>query len=199
MNWVVFCITVSISAFLVYPGFEIAQVVSIRKGEIPARGVHIWKGRPFLHWSDFATQLYGDLIFFSLLNGFVAIAFQSVQASEKFLLFLLASILGFAITFLWIRLAQRVFASPRFNRWDWHFTSPAGRLTVGGKYHVFYFFLESVILVIAFGYLIWQPIDALLRIGILTSSAGYLVALLRDVWKLGLLLEWFIPAEGSAK
>lgn len=178
MNWTLIIAASFLSALLVFPGFELAQRVSIKKGEIPPRGTQVWQGRPFFFWTDYKTLLYGDLVFLSLLNGFTLNAL--LLASTVWHMWLLAVLFGSVFTYAWFTFSKHDYTRAVFSmRWDWHFVPPNATVTTAGKYHLAYFFFEACVFGVA-AQLLWQPIPAVLKLGALVSLCGYVVTVTRD-------------------
>jgi len=177
MSWQIFIIVTFISAFLVYPGFELFQRISIKKREIPAYGVKIWQRRHFLFWNDY-KRAYGDLVFLSFLNGFVSLSFSQIKLIEYYLFasWFFASLL-FAT--LWLIKTRKDFTVGKLARWDWHFVAPNAKITTAGKYHLTYLFFEANVIQLAL-FLLFQPIEQFIKVGILMSLCGYVLTVLYD-------------------
>src|SRR4051812_18472710 len=172
---IVFLSTFFASVLLVFPGFELLQRFAIRRGEIPQRSVHNWHGKKFLHWQDFAVVKIGDLFFLSLLNASAGLAWLTIlHMSAPSSVAIFSILFGLAVTLIWqigyIRSCQK----GTLDRWDFGTTYP-GRLTIAGKAHFGYFWLESVVITFSLTYLIWQPIGNAASIGIWGGLIGYLI------------------------
>lgn len=187
MDWKLFVLVVFSSMVVCGVGFELVQHFSVMAGQIPPRGVHALAGKPFLHWNHFAVQLYGDLFFLSLLNGFVATAWQKVEwtvATQWWVVGI--GTLAVIATVLWATSVQKQFAAGKFARWDWGFTTPNGRLTIAGKAHLVYFCLEAAVIGVALLCFLWKPVGMISKIGAALAIAGYIATAVYDAQKIGL-------------
>ncbi len=172
MSYLPFVCSTIISILLVFPGFYIAQYISIKKGHIPRKDIKQWFGRKFLHWNDYLTQKYGDLVFLSLFNGYTIQLLSSKEITYSAIY--LSALTGGIITYLWYRKMLNVFKDNKTLDWNWGFTYPNGLLTFAGKYHLLYFFLEITIIVFALIYLL--PIENLVNASLLiVLLLGYMI------------------------
>ncbi|MBI5456363.1 hypothetical protein HY969_01350 [Candidatus Kaiserbacteria bacterium] len=192
MDWGTYIFAALISALLVYPGFEIFQRISIRRKEIPERGTSSWQGRQFLFWSDYKTLLIGDLVFLSALNGFVISVLAHSWQDHLFVIGI-AGLIGGLVALFWVMQTKKAYANNilRVSRWDWAFTAPQGNLTIGGKYHLLYFWAESVFILCSFYFLALHPVSPIVWWGMAISLAGYIVTVVWDVYAVGMYLRPF--------
>jgi len=188
-------VVVVVSALVVLIGFEAFQTLSVRSGQIPPRGVHVWAGKPFLHWDAFACQKYGDLIGLSVLNGFVAVSVRHLIVAGRWTAHTsvaagVVGVIAAIATVLWVVSVQNQFAAGKFNRWDWGFTHPDGALTVAGKFHLGYFALEAAVIGVALLILSWKlpwnELGGLLRAGMLAGLGFWIATAILDARRIGL-------------
>lgn len=166
--------------------FEASQRISVAAGQIPPRGIHVWKGKPFLHWNDFACQKFGDLIFISGLAAAVFVATSRIRSTMGSWIFLAATfVLAIVATILWSSSVKKQFAAGKFNRWDWGFTAPSGELTFAGRVHNVYFNVASLIIGYMF-YLLRQPIGLWIRVFMVACVVGYTITVIYDARKIGM-------------
>jgi len=190
MDWSMFSVAALASAFLVYPGFEFFQFLSVKAKQIPPRGTTHWKGRQFFHWDRYKTLLFGDLIFLSLFNGFAvsALVFLWNAITPGYVAFF--AFIAAVITASWFVQAKRRFASGNMRtlRWDSAFTAPDGRSTICGIYHLVYFFVEAFLISFSVMFLMWMPVDWFLKFGMAGALFAYVIALWHDVHNVGMFL-----------
>jgi hypothetical protein len=169
-------------------GFEATQNLSIEAGQIPPRGVHEWEGKSFLHWNHMKTLVIGDLVFLSLLNGFVFLALLKVGNVDETIGYWMLGVACLALlaAMLWFRSTQQQFADGKFARWDTNFTAPAGQMTYAGAYHLAYFIVEAWFIGFSLIYLSWQKIGWELRAGIIACVVCYGACCAYDMVKIGL-------------
>ncbi len=187
VDWIYFTTVFLLSCIGVICWFEWAQTVSVRRGNIPARGIHQWKGKPFLHWDHFAAQKYGDTICLSALNAFVIpnMQFDGMSFLHTMYLILLAH-MGLAAFILWERPVSAAFREGKFSRWDWGYATTDGAMTFAGRMHGMYFAFEAAIILMTFGYFVWQDMPNIARIGAILSLIGYGVTCFIDSHRIGL-------------
>ncbi len=167
--------------------FEVSQMISVAYGQIPARGVHEWQGKPFLHWDAFVCQKYGDLVCLSGLTAAVFVAGGRLKSTVNGRLFLVVSvILGVIAAVVWIASVQKQFAAGKFSRWDWGFSAPAGMATFAGMVHLAYFAVEATVIGFTLFYLLWQPIGLWIRIFMAACIVGYAITAIVDAKKIGM-------------
>lgn len=175
-----------VSMFLVYPGYSFFQKLSAKRHEIPV-SARQWHHRLFWYWNDYAALLYGDFIFLSLLNGFVAVSLYTNSVPIEW--FAIAITFGCVITVMWLRIMKSAFNVKSIaGRWDWSFVPPHARITLGGKYHLFYFVVEASIVALSV-YFLWAPVSAVISLGIILSLLGYLSTVMYDTAREGWLLN----------
>ena len=184
MDWSIFFVSVVTSALVVYPGFEFFQNLSIRAGQIPPRGVQTWYGREFLHWDRFATLLYGDLIFLSLINGFAISALSGMSPDIRIICASIAC--AVVITLIWWIIVREAFINRAIDRWDMGFTAPDAKLTIFGLFHLVYFSFEIALILVAAFYLLQPSVAFVVRAGLILSMLGYIVTVLYDIRTIGL-------------
>jgi hypothetical protein len=172
--------------------FEVSQRLSVAAGQIPARGIHMWQGKPFLHWNAFACQKYGDFIFLSGLNAAVIVGMHRVKLTSGQDYAVLGMIVGSILTLgilsaiAWVVSVKKQFARGIFDRWDWGFTAPAGKLTIAGWFHLVYFAIEASVVCSAALYLLWKPIGLWIRVFMVLCIIGYAITVIYDAKKIGM-------------
>jgi len=184
MDWSLFLSVTIASALLVFPGFEILQSLAIKRGDIPPRGISEWQGKAFYHWDKITTQRYGDLVFFSILNGLVVAALVQMEPPFAITTYLAFIALGAVITIWWTRSLLQAAAEGDLNRWDSGLTAP-GKLTLLGKYHVLYFWLEATIMSLSIPVL-FSDVAYGIKISIIVVLFCYALTVVRDVKRIDL-------------
>jgi hypothetical protein len=176
-----------VSALLIAVVFEISQRLSVAAGQIPARGIHVWEGKPFLHWDAFVCQKYGDLVCLSGLNAAVIVAMGRVKLVPwSYPLLCTIAVLGILAAIVWVVSVKKQFAFGIFARWDWGFTAPNGKLTIAGWFHLVYFAIEAGVIGSGLLYLLWKPIGLWIRIFMAVCIVGYAITAIYDAKKIGM-------------
>lgn len=183
----VFLLSAAVAIF----GFSISQYFSVKRGQIPPYGTQIWKGRKFMFWTQYKTLLVGDVVFLSAINALVAYSLLENIFVIKAHAIIYCSVLSGLLTVFWLKGTKKAFATNKLgNRWDWHFIPPDAQLTFGGKFHTAYFFVETLVVLLAI-YLCTLEGSSYIKIGILISLFAYTCAVAYDNFSVGMYLGPF--------
>lgn len=189
MSSTLFWLGVWVNLILSACGFEVAQTISVKKKEIPARGTHqLPDGTPFLHWDAFWCQCYGDVICFSLMDGWALEAGAKIDWTfNNFVIAGSFALVALIFTGFWLVNVVNDFKTGKIKRGDWGFL-PDGTITFAGRYHLVYFALHVwIILMIGFvfSWNLWRA-DQIVIVKMICAIVVYFAFAYRDATKLGL-------------
>jgi hypothetical protein len=203
---------VVIAGIAIFPfGFEIAERLSIRAGQIPARGVKEWQGMPFLHWKDFNAHKFGDSFGMVPMIGFIAVAcaeahWTALRISMVYAILVLAAV----SSYLWVKNVRHAMKRGKIARRDWGFYGPEAKPTIAGRYHSFVVVLRLAAIGMAAMFIVSHGVGFSLAISLALSFAVFALTALFDMRTInfasGALFVWAllfalieIGSEGGMK
>ncbi len=183
MNWNVFYTTFVIAFLLSSPAFAALNALGVRLGQVPAAGVKIWHGRPFVHWREETTLFVADPFFISLIDALAVSAALQTDWTTVNIIWALAIIpVPVAGTIWWLRSVPAANKAGTMKTWGWHWSGPDCRTTIAGRWHAVYFLIQAIVGMLALGFFLGQDgVSIHLKAGILFSIGGYFTSFLHHV------------------
>jgi hypothetical protein len=152
----------------------LSQEIDLRRGKILPRGSTIPNtDQKFLHWQDFETQTWGDLIGLAAVQiAFVQLAmagYISVQVYAVLGVVSIVSAIGFAV----LNMRQN-------HKPDWGYPE-AGKISLGGISHLPYFGVNIAIACADIFYLLTGKLEGELMWIALAGGAIYIASMITDI------------------